>query len=194
MTETTTTMPRPLGPLGSLAASIGKLWWALLIVGIAWIVVGFALLRFDQSTPTVLAVVFGVVVLLAALGEAFRAVVTAGGWRAWHIIAALILLTGAITAFIKPNESFAGLVVVTGLYYVLAGTFDVISSLFTAGMVPGWWLQLISGVLEIVLGFIASSSFEASAVLLVTWVSIAALFRGVSEIAAAFTLRALTSP
>lgn len=194
MTETTATRYRPLGPIGTLATSIGKAWWVLLIIGLAWIVVGFTLLRFDQSTPTILAVVFGVVVLLAALGEVFRAVVTAGGWRAWHIVVAIVLLIGAITAFVDPAGSFASLVVVTALYYVLAGAFDIVSSLFVAGVVPGWWLQLVSGILEIVLGFIASSSFEASAVLLVTWASITAVFRGISEVGAAFTIRALAAP
>ncbi|MGB4779414.1 HdeD family acid-resistance protein [Microbacterium sp.] len=184
--------PRPLGPIGAVAAAIGKTWWALLIIGIAWIVVGFVLLRFDESTPAVLAIVFGVVALLAAVGEIFRAAVTTGGWRVWHIVLAVILLFGAISTFVNPEGSFVSLVLITGFYFVFAGTFDIISSLFAAGVVPGWWLQLISGILEIILGIFASSSFESSAIILVTWFSFAAIFRGVSEVAAAFTVRGLS--
>jgi uncharacterized membrane protein HdeD (DUF308 family) len=74
---------------------------------------------------------------------------------------------------------------------VFVGTFDIISSLFSIGSSPAWGLQLVSGVLQLLLGFLASSSLSASVVILVTYVSVSALFRGVAEIAAAFTARSL---
>ncbi len=53
-----------------------------------------------------------------------------------------------------------------------------------------WWLGLIVGVLELLLGFWASQQFFAPrAILIVTWVGFAALFRGISEIVIAFELR-----
>lgn len=175
-------------PLEIVAKKIGSLWWMLAVVGVAWIVIGFIVLRFDGATVAVVSVVFGIMVLLSAGGEIFRAVVTPGGWRIWHIVFAVLLVIGAIVIFANPGSAFVSLALVAGFYFVFAGTFDIISSLFSTGT-PGWWLQLISGIAEVVLGYLASSSLSSSVFVLVTYVSVVAIFRGVSEIAAAFTIR-----
>lgn len=179
----------PTGPLKAVADRVGRRWWLLLIPGITWIIIGFVVLRFDATAATVISVVFGVMVLLAALGEAFNAAITAGGWRAFHIVFAILLLIGAIGVFADPAGTFVSLAFVVGFYFVFAGTYDIIASLFDIGTVPGWWLQLISGILQLVLGYLASSSLANGAYVLVTFVSIAALFRGVAEISAAFSAR-----
>jgi uncharacterized membrane protein HdeD (DUF308 family) len=179
------------GPLESIAKKFGSLWWTLVVVGIAWIIVGFVILRFNNSTVVVISIVFGVMVLLAAAGEIFRAAITPSGWRVWHVIFAILLIVGAIIIFAHPGAAFVSLTLVAGLYFVLVGTFDIISSLFTTGL-PGWWLQLLSGIAEVVLGFIASVSFDASVVLIVTYISLVAMFRGVSEIGAGFAIRSIT--
>jgi uncharacterized membrane protein HdeD (DUF308 family) len=178
-------------PLQAVAKKLGRLWWVLLVVGIAWIVVGFVVLRFDTSTVAVISILFGILILLSAAGEIFRAIVTAGGWRVWHILFAILLIVAAAIAFVNPGGTFFSLALVVGFYFVFAGTFDIISSLFSVGTSPAWGLQLVSGVLQLLLGFIASSSLSASVVILVTYVSISALFRGVAEIAAAFTARSI---
>ncbi len=128
---------------------------------------------------------------MSAAGEVFRAIVTAGGWRVWHILFAILLIVAAAIAFVNPGGTFYSLALVVGFYFVFAGTFDIISSLFSVGTSPAWGLQLVSGVLQLLLGFIASSSLSASVVILVTYVSVSALFRGVAEIAAAFTARSI---
>jgi len=178
-------------PLEAIAKKLGRLWWVLLVVGIAWIVVGFVVLRFDTSTVNVISILFGILILLSAAGEIFRAVVTANGWRVWHILFAILLVIAAVIAFVNPGGTFFSLALVVGFYFVFVGTFDIISSLFSVGTSPAWGLQLVSGVLQLLLGFIASSSLSASVVILVTYVSISALFRGVAEIAAAFTARSI---
>ena len=186
---TTTTS---ISPLETIAKKTNSLWWLLVVVGVAWIVVGFIVLRFDNSTVDVISVVFGVMVLLAAGGELFKAAITPGGWRVWHVSFAVLLLIGAIIIFVNPGSTFVSLALVTGFYFVFAGIFDIISSLFSTGT-PGWWLPLLSGIAEVVLGFLASSSFSSSVVVLVTYVSVVAIFRGVSEIAAGFGIRRLAS-
>lgn len=187
----TTTSPSPVltGPLQAVADRIGRRWWLLLIPGIAWIVIGFVVLRFDAATVTIVSVVFGILVLLAGLGEVFNAVITVGGWRAFHIVFAILLFLGAIGVFIDPAGTFVSLALVIGFYFVITGTYDIVASLFEIGVVPGWWLRLVSGILQLVLGFLASSSFANGAYVLVTFVSVAALFRGIAEISAAFSTR-----
>ena len=53
-----------------------------------------------------------------------------------------------------------------------------------------WWLGLVVGILEILLGFWASQQYRAvQGALLLIWVGFFALFRGISEIVIAFELR-----
>ncbi|MEF2975689.1 HdeD family acid-resistance protein [Subtercola sp. YIM 133946] len=185
-------MPAPstASPLATIADRVGSRWWILLVIGVFWVVVGFVVLRFDSSTVTVVSIIFGIMVLLSAAGEAFRAFVTPGGWRVWHAIFAVLLVIGAVVIFVNPGDAFVSLALVVGFYFVFAGTFDIVSSLFSTA-VPGWWLQLLSGIAQLVLGLIASSSWQTSIVVLVTYVSVLALFRGVAEIAAAFAVRGI---
>lgn len=179
-------------PLATVAQKLGRYWWALLVVGIAWIVLGFVVLRFDGSTVYVISIVFGVMVLFSAAAEIFRAAVTIGGWRVWHIVFAILLVVGAIIIFTNPGATFESLALVVGFYFVFAGTYDIVTSLYTSSVSPVWGLQLLSGIAEVVLGFLASSSFSSGVVVLVTYVSVLAIFRGVAEIGAAFSVRHLT--
>ena len=183
----------PAGPFATLARRLGTAWWVLVVVGAAWIAVGFVVLRFDESTPAVVSTVFGVVVLLAAVGEVLQASVTTGGWRVWHVIFAALLVVAAVLTFARPAETFVSLALFVGFYFVFAGTYDVIAGLFAIEVTPAWWLGMLSGIAQIVLGYLASRSFESSVVVLVTWVAVSAIFRGTSEITAGFAVRSLAS-
>jgi len=191
-TDATTRSVTPSGVEDSFGLATGRLsryWWTLLTAGIVWIVVGFVVLRFDSASMALVSVVVGAMALLAAVGELMRAAVTTGGWRVWHLVFAALLLVSAVVAWVDPGEAFVSLALVVGFVFVYAGIFDVIWSLFSIRSSPVWWLQLLSGVAQLVLGFFASSSVQAGAAVLITYVSLSALSRGIAEIAAAFTIR-----
>jgi uncharacterized membrane protein HdeD (DUF308 family) len=57
-----------------------------------------------------------------------------------------------------------------------------------------WWLGLLSGILEIVLGFWASQQYyPARAALLLLYVGFYGIFRGISDLVLAFQVRSLNS-
>ena len=51
-----------------------------------------------------------------------------------------------------------------------------------------WWVNLIVGTIEILLGFWAAGNFGREAVLLVVWIGAGALARGVTELTLAVAL------
>ena len=78
-----------------------------------------------------------------------------------------------------------------GFLLVFKGTLDIGESVTTRAINDVWWLGLIAGVLEIFLGFWPSQQFQpAQGSLLLLLVSFYALFRGLSEVALAFQVRA----
>jgi uncharacterized membrane protein HdeD (DUF308 family) len=58
----------------------------------------------------------------------------------------------------------------------------------------GWWLQLTAGIVEIVLAFWVAGSFREKTILLVVYVGVIALIRGVTELFLAFKLRGRRTP
>jgi uncharacterized membrane protein HdeD (DUF308 family) len=164
-------------------------WWLLLVTGIAWLIISVMVLRFRLSSVTTVGVLLGFLFLLAMFNEFLLASVRAG-WRWAHVLLGVFFAVGAIWAWANPINAFWALASVLGLLLIFRGTLDIISSVMVRDVNSTWWLGLVAGILEILLGFWASQQmFPARAALLLLWVGFFALFRGISEIVIAFELR-----
>jgi len=164
-------------------------WWLMLVTGIAWLIISVMVLRFRLSSITTVGVLIGVLFLLAMFNEFLLASVRPG-WRWAHVLLGILFAVGAIWAFANPIDAFWALASVLGLLLIFRGTLDIISSTMVRDVNSTWWLGLVAGILEILLGFWASQQmFPARAALLLLWIGFFALFRGISEIVIAFELR-----
>jgi len=191
-TEARQATPRPLGIFHENVdelASTTKHWWLLLVTGVAWVIIAVLILRFDYTTVAAIAVLFGVFCFAAAANEAMVSAVTSSrGWRILHWLLAALFIVVGIVAFFRPSDTFVGLAAVMSFYFVFRGSFDIATS-FAASRVPGWWVLLLVGIAEIAIGFWAAGSWNASVVVLVSWVAAGALIHGVGQIASAFLVR-----
>jgi uncharacterized membrane protein HdeD (DUF308 family) len=164
-------------------------WWLFLITGIAWLIISVMVLRFTPASITTVGILLGVLFLLAAVNEFVIAAVRPS-WRWAHILLGVLFVAGAIWAFARPFNAFWSLASVLGLLLIFKGTLDIIGAVVTKDVNPSWWLGLVAGILELVLGFWASQqAFPARGALLLLWVGFFALFRGISEIVIAFEVR-----
>ena len=165
-------------------------WWILVITGVAWIVVSVIVLDADfDSALTIGYLVAGF--LIAAGVMEFVTIGLVEGWKWVHAVLGAILVVGGVVAFTEPFQTFGTLSWLLGLLLVLKGTFDVVRALATRHEVDLWVLTLIAGILEIALGFWASGYPGRSASLLVLWVGLGALVRGVVQLVLAFQVRKL---
>ena len=131
----------------------------------------------------------GVLFLLGAFSEFFDSAMR-HSWRWAHVVLGIFFLVGSIWAFARPFNAFWALASVLGLLLIFKGTLDIIAAIMTKEVNPSWWLGLVTGILELVLGFWASQQqFPARGALLLLWVGFFALFRGISEIVIGFELR-----
>jgi uncharacterized membrane protein HdeD (DUF308 family) len=78
---------------------------------------------------------------------------------------------------------------VFSFFLIFAGTFDIIISISVRREIEVWWLQLIGGIVELLLGFWAAGYYGRSAILLVAWVAAIGIIRGVRDIVLAFRIR-----
>lgn len=161
----------------------------MLITAIGWTLVALILLRFDYTSVSAIAILFGFVAIAAGVLEIGVIFLAAGWWKLLHAVLALVFIVAGIVAFIHPGDTFVALAAVFSFFLVVAGTFDIIMAISARHEIEVWWLQLVGGIIELVLGFWAAGYYGRSAVLLVAWVAAFAIIRGVRDIVLAFRIR-----
>ena len=172
--------------------SLGRLlppWWWLLITGIAWMLLALILLRFDYTSVSAISILFGIVAIVAGVMEIGVLILAAGWWQLLHGVLAVVFIAAGIVAFVHPGNTFAALAAVFSFFLVIAGTFDIVISISVRHEIDVWWVQLITGIIEILLGLWAAGYYGRSAVLLVAWVAAIAIMRGIRDIVLAFRVR-----
>jgi uncharacterized membrane protein HdeD (DUF308 family) len=166
-------------------------WWMFLITGIGWLVISLIVLRFRLSSVVAVGVLMGVVFLGGWLSELLIAS-TRSRWRWAHVLMGILFLFAACWSFASPFGAFWALATIFGLLLIFRGSFDLVTSISSREINPAWWLWMIAGVLEILLGFwVSQQEFPARALLLLIWVAFFALFRGFADILLAFEVRGL---
>jgi uncharacterized membrane protein HdeD (DUF308 family) len=164
-------------------------WWVLLVTGILWFLIALIVLRFDLASLAAVGTLLGVVLMVASINEFFIASMRRG-WRWAHVLLGVVFAIGGIWAFLRPIATFVELAAILGFLLVFKGTLDLVASAATKEEGELWWLGVVAGILEILLGFWASQQlFPARAELILLWVGFLAVFRGFSEVVVAFELR-----
>ena len=142
------------------------------------------------SMMTASSIRIGLTMMGAAVNELLGIAGTTRGWQIVHGLLAVVFVVIGIIAFVHPGNTFAALAAVLSFYFVIKGTFDVAVALSSRD-VELWWLTLLLGIVQILLGFWAAGDFGRKTILLIVWVGAAALIRGISQIITAFTIRSL---
>jgi uncharacterized membrane protein HdeD (DUF308 family) len=164
-------------------------WWLLLITGLAWMLVGLILLRFNYTSVHAISLLFGFVGIAAGVMEVFMIFMASGWWKLLNAVLALAFLVAGVVAFVHPGNTFVALAAIFSFFLIFAGVFDIIQSIAARHEIEVWWLQLVGGIIEVALGFWAAGYYGRSAVLLIAWVAAFALIRGVRDFVLAFRVR-----
>jgi uncharacterized membrane protein HdeD (DUF308 family) len=168
----------------------GLPWWLLLISGALWIIVAWLILGFDSTSITTIAVLAGAVILAAGVAELYL-MIFAPSWKWLHgLLGALFIVTGFI-AWINPGDTVFWLAAFIGWYLLFKGIADIVLGFLTKAENDAWWLSIVVGIIEVLLGFWAAGRFQRSLYLLVVYVAVIALTRGVTDIVMAFRVRQL---
>lgn len=190
-TEEPGLMQRPVRILAQRAA---RYWWALLVAGVAWLVIGWVVLRADVTSLATVGVLIGIVFIASGVNETALAGMVTGGWKVLHYGIAFLFLLSGLWAFIRPINTFFALASVLGLILVFYGAFEIARGVASRGETPYWWTGLLSGVLLLLLAAWVSVSDPAASIarrtyLILFWVGFMALLRGFTQIMMGFSLR-----
>jgi uncharacterized membrane protein HdeD (DUF308 family) len=166
-------------------------WWLFLVTGIAWLVFALLVFQWDFTTVYAVSILFGCVAFAAAVNEFLQMTVSTTGWKIVHAILGVLFVLAGFWAFIHPHNAFATIAALMGFLLLFKGIFDLTVAFVAKSQFELWWLQLVVGIIEILVAFWVAGSFRDQAILLVVYVGVIALSRGITELFLAFKLKGL---
>jgi uncharacterized membrane protein HdeD (DUF308 family) len=166
-------------------------WWLFLLTGIAWLVFALLVFQWDYTTVYAISFLFGVVAIVAGMNEFLQIAVSTTGWKIVRGILGVLFVIAGIWALVHPHNAFATISALIGYFFLFKGIFDLTTAFVTRSEFELWWIQLVIGIVEILLAFWVAGSFREKTILLVVYVGIIALSRGITELILAFKLKGL---
>jgi uncharacterized membrane protein HdeD (DUF308 family) len=130
-------------------------------------------------------------IIMAGLLQFAAGSMLVGGWK-W--VAYGLGVAGVVVGFlclIWPGQTFLVLAALIGWYLMFKGVFDIVMALAGKDEYELWWLTLLIGIAEVLIGFWAIGYDGRSIALLVVWVGATALVRGITDVFLAFRIKKL---
>jgi uncharacterized membrane protein HdeD (DUF308 family) len=165
-----------------------RYWWLFLVAGFAWVAIAFIVLAVDADTPATIGILAGTVLLIAGVNELVQSGFVAG-WRWLHVTLGVLFIITGILALMEPVQTFGMLALLIGWYLLFKGIVDITDSILDRAVAPLWGLLLGAGIAQVLIGVWAIGYPGRSAWLLVLWIGLAALARGITDIVVAFRVR-----
>jgi uncharacterized membrane protein HdeD (DUF308 family) len=161
-------------------------WWAMVLRGIAAVLLGLAALFWPGMTLLVLLVVFAVYAFVDGI-LAIVAGIRGSGGRRWLLLAegALGLLAGLAVLF-WPGETALVLVYAISAWAIFTGLLKVLMAVSFRRQIENWWLMGLGGALSVLFGIVLGFLPGAGLVTLVWLVGIYALILGLALIVLGF--------
>jgi uncharacterized membrane protein HdeD (DUF308 family) len=160
--------------------------WLHVVIGALWLVVALVVLSFDTSSAATIGYMMAFLLLFAGVEE-LAATFLAPGWKWMHGIVGIVFLVTGVMALLTPLQTFGILAMLIGWYLIIKGFFDIFMAIGFRHQLPLWGIGLAAGIIEILIGIWALGYPGRSAWLLVLWVGIGALMRGIGNLVAAFS-------
>jgi uncharacterized membrane protein HdeD (DUF308 family) len=165
------------------------MWGVLLFAGVAWLAIGWSVLRLEPDV----AQVAGPVVLFGALCEAVRAL---AGTRTWWLNAGMAVLFAATAAIllIDRDATYATSASLIGWFLLVRGAMDVALSAMNRGIDRTWGLMLAVGMAQLALGYYASGPLVRTSDPVILVLGALGVLRAVADLVTALRLREVSVP
>jgi uncharacterized membrane protein HdeD (DUF308 family) len=175
-------------PQPMLSGVASRLWWALLLRGIAAVLFGLAALFWPDETLWVLIVFFGAYALVGGIFSIVAGM--ADATRRWLLVTegALGVVAGSI-AFFWPGLTALVLLYVIAGWAIFTGVLEIMSAISLRREIDNEWMMILGGALSVLFGIILAV-LPGVGLLSLTWlIGLYALIFGIAFIVLGFTVR-----
>jgi hypothetical protein len=165
-------------------------WWLFLVSGVIWFLFANIILSFDFRTVWAIAVWTGIGLIGSGLTDIVASrLVDEHRWI--YLTLGIISLAGGIACLVWPGATFVVLASLVSWVLLFRGGLLLALAIATRKVDDLWWLGLVLGVILIAIAFWAAQYPGRSIALLVVWVGVVAVSKGVGDLFLAFRLRSL---
>jgi uncharacterized membrane protein HdeD (DUF308 family) len=172
-----------------VAERIARNWWVLLLNGLVLIVAGVLIFSINWSTRS-LATFIGALFIFEGVAEALTSGFDSRVRQA-NVLTGVLSIAAGVAIIVWPSPGLLAVAIFLGSWLIVAGTIALVGAFAARRFLPGWWLLLILGLLEIPLGVLALADPGATLAAIITVGGIWAVAIGVVRIVLAFELRNL---
>jgi uncharacterized membrane protein HdeD (DUF308 family) len=165
---------------------LGRNWWLFLIVGLVSVIAGVLAIVYPDITLLALGIFAGVGLLFAGAIDIAEAI---SGTPESRVLAAIVGVLSVVAGLIclrRPGESLLAIVIVLGIYLVVAGIVRFIRSF---SELEDRAAQMGLAIIDAILGILILSLPGLSLVTLAVLFAISLLVRGIFMVVVAFKLR-----
>jgi uncharacterized membrane protein HdeD (DUF308 family) len=166
--------------------TLGRNWWLFLVVGLISIAAGVLAIVYPDITLLALGIFAGVGLLFSGAMDIAEAISGAPESRVLAAIVGVLSVVAGLICLRRPGESLLAIVVVLGIYLVVAGIVRFIRSFSALEDRPA---QMGLGIIDAILGILILSLPGVSLVTLAVLFAISLLVRGLFMVVVAFKLR-----
>jgi uncharacterized membrane protein HdeD (DUF308 family) len=166
---------------------LSAVWWWFLGLGVAWTLFGTYVLSYRVGSLAAVVALVGVAFLFGGVSQLVVAT-RVQSWRWLFIVAGILGVAAGVMTFVWPAITLYVVALLVAWYLIIFGIIHLVGAL-AGPKVRYWWTQLVLGAAELALGVWAVRSWQRSLLTLVTLVGVWAIFHGVAEIFAAFSVR-----
>jgi uncharacterized membrane protein HdeD (DUF308 family) len=175
----------------TVVALVGNAWGWVLAFGVLTLAAGIAVLVWPRETLLVIAVVFGIQLVITGIFRfvmAFSEPVRGAGIRILYAVIGLLSLIVGVWAIKHADLTVVLLAVLLGIYWIVNGAFEIFAALSEPALPSRGWTGAM-GVLSVFAGLIVVAIPGISVLTLAVVLGIWLLFWGIGEIMVAFRLR-----
>ncbi len=176
----------------TVVALVGNAWGWVLAFGLLTLAAGIAVLAWPAETLLVVAVLFGVQLVITGIFRfvmAFSEPLRGAGIRILYAVIGLLSLIVGVWAIRHANLTVVLLAVLLGIFWIVNGTFEIFAALSEPALPHRAWTGAL-GVLSVFAGIIVVAVPQISVLTLAVVLGVWLLFWGIGQIMIAFRLRA----
>jgi uncharacterized membrane protein HdeD (DUF308 family) len=179
------------GPVIGLTGRLGASWGTVLAVGLITLVIGILIVAWPEATVGVLAVLFGLQLLLLGVLNIARAISAqgaGGGERVLYALLGVLCIAIGVLAMRHLLQTVAVLAVLFGLTWLIGGIIEFVNTLSSPSQ-PGRGWSIAMAVLMIIAGLVVLAYPTPSLVTLTVLVGIWLMVWGALTAILAFVAR-----
>ncbi len=180
----------------TLLQTMGRMWWLVLLRGLAAIVFGILAWANPGLTLITLVLFWGAYALVDGVAALI------GGWQTkdsgkpmWQVVlVGIVGIAAGIFTFVQPGVTAVALLILIAAWAIVNGVFEIAAAIRLRKEIENEWLLILSGVLSVVFGIFMIANPGAGAMAVLWLIGVFAIAYGALLVMLSFKLKKHAAP